>query len=215
MARGLRIAAVVVVAVTLGTLAQGNLALVVASWWARGNADLDAGPELEGVRKLYVVDDRLWRGAQPGTTGFRSLAEAGVTAVIDLRPSANARQVDRELNALGMESFHLPVTDGRPPSPRQVREVVRVVEESQGRVFLHCGEGVGRAGTTSSAYKVTTGQATASEALEESLAIGVLTLEQIAFIRSLDRDGAHSPPAGVKAISRFLDGPRQLFNRFV
>jgi protein tyrosine phosphatase (PTP) superfamily phosphohydrolase (DUF442 family) len=215
MARGLRIAALVVVAATLLALLQGNLALVAASWWARTDADLDAGPNLDGVRKLYVVDDRLWRGAQPGTTGFRSLAEAGVTAVIDLRPSPNARRVDRELNALGMESFHLPVTDGRPPSPGQVQEVVRIVEESQGRVFLHCGEGVGRAGTTSSAYKVTTGQASADEALRESLAIGVLTFEQIAFIRSLDSDGAHDPSSVVKAYSRFLDGPRQLFNRFV
>jgi protein tyrosine phosphatase (PTP) superfamily phosphohydrolase (DUF442 family) len=215
MARGLRITALVVVAATLLALLQGNLALVAASWWARTDTELDAGPNLDGVRKLYVVDDRLWRGAQPGTTGFRSLAEAGVTTVIDLRPSPDARRVDRELNALGMESVHLPVTDGRPPSPSQVGEVVRIVEESQGRVFLHCGEGVGRAGTTSSAYKVTTGQASASEALRESLAIGVLTFEQIAFIRSLDRDGAHNPPAVVKAYSRFLDGPRQLFNRFV
>ena len=99
----------------------------------------------------------------------------------------------RELRALGMESIHLPVTDGTPPSPSQVRRVVDIVDNSQGRVFLHCGEGVGRAGTMSAAYKVTTGKASASEALRESLAIGVLTFEQVAFIRSLDRDGAHDP----------------------
>jgi hypothetical protein len=93
--------------------------------------------------------------------------------------------------------------------------LVAIARASEGRVFLHCGEGVGRAGTMSSAYKVTTGNADATEALRESLAIGVLTLEQIAFIRALDRDGAHSPPAPVKALSRYLDGPRQLFNRFV
>ena len=80
-------------AATIGALLQGNLALIAASWWARGDTELEAGPELDGVRKLYVVDDRLWRGAQPGTEGFRSLAESGVTAVIDLRPSRNARQV--------------------------------------------------------------------------------------------------------------------------
>ena len=213
--RRLRIAAFVVLAATIGALLQGNLALIAASWWARGDTELEAGPKLDGVRKLYVVDDRLWRGAQPGTTGFRSLAESGVTAVIDLRPSKNARQVDRELNALGMESYHLPVTDGRPPSPEQVRQVVDIVGESPGRVFLHCGEGVGRAGTTSSAYKVTTGEASANEALRESLAIGVLTLEQITFIHSLERDGAHSPSAVPTAVSRFLDGPRQLYNMVI
>jgi protein tyrosine phosphatase (PTP) superfamily phosphohydrolase (DUF442 family) len=213
--RRIRIAALVVLAATIGALLQGNLALIAASWWARGNTELDAGPDLDGVRKLYNVDDRLWRGAQPGTEGFRSLAESGVTAVIDLRPNTDARKVDRELRALGVESIHLPVTDGQPPLPSQVREVVGIVNRSQGRVFLHCGEGVGRAGTMSAAYKVTTGQASASEALRESLAVGVLTLEQISFIHSLDRDGAHEPPAVATAVSRFLDGPRQLFNQFV
>jgi protein tyrosine phosphatase (PTP) superfamily phosphohydrolase (DUF442 family) len=213
--RRVRIAALVVLAATVGALLQGNLALIAASWWARGNTELDAGPDLAGVRKLYVVDERLWRGAQPGTEGFRSLAESGVTTVIDLRPSPDARKVDRELRALGMENLHLPVIDGRPPSPSQVRRVVDIVEESQGRVFLHCGEGVGRAGTMSAAYKVTTGKASASEALRESLAIGVLTLEQIAFIRSLDRAGAHDPPVVATAVSRFLDAPRQLFNTIV
>jgi protein tyrosine phosphatase (PTP) superfamily phosphohydrolase (DUF442 family) len=213
--RRLRIAAFVVVAAMVGALLQGNLALIAASWWARGNTELDAGPKLDGVRKLYVVDDRLWRGAQPGLGGFRSLAESGVTTVIDLRPSKDARRVDKELRALGVESIHLPVTDGTPPSPSQVRQVVEIVDKSQGRVFLHCGEGVGRAGTMSAAYKVTTGKASASEALRESLAIGVLTFEQIAFIRSLDRDGAHDPPVIATAVSRFLDAPRQLFNTLV
>ena len=213
--RRIRIAAFVVLAATIGALLQGNLALIAASWWARANTELDAGPKLEGVRKLYVVDERLWRGAQPSTTGFRSLAASGVRTVIDLRPSTDARKVDRELRALGMESIHLPVTDGTPPSPTQVRRVVDIVDNSQGRVFLHCGEGVGRAGTMSAAYKVTTGKASASEALRESLAIGVLTFEQVAFIRSLDRDGAHDPSVVATAVSRFLDGPRQLVNTLV
>ena len=213
--RRVRIAALIVVATTVGVLVQGNLALIAASWWARSNTDLHAGPQLDGVRKLYVVDDRVWRGAQPGTEGFRSLAERGVTTVVDLRPGTDALRTDDEVRALGMEPVHMPVTDGQPPSPEQVRDLVRVVDRTTGIVFLHCGEGVGRAGTMSSAYKVTTGQASAADALRESLAIGVLTLEQIAFIRSLDHDGAHEPPAVVTAVSRFLDGPRQLVNRFV
>jgi protein tyrosine phosphatase (PTP) superfamily phosphohydrolase (DUF442 family) len=213
--RRLRIGALVLLAAVAGSLIQGNLALIGMSWLARGTTDLDAGPNLEGVRKLYVVDARVWRGAQPGATGFRSLAGRGVTTVVDLRPGRGTRAEDEELRALGMEPVHLPVTDGRPPSPDQVEQFVDIARASNGRVFLHCGEGVGRAGTMSAAYKVTTGKADATEALRESLAIGVITFEQIAFIRSLDRDGAHSPPVVAKAVSRYLDGPRQLFNTFV
>lgn len=213
--RRLRVVAFVVVAVVAGSLIQGNIALVAASWLARGTTDLDTGPKLEGVRKLYVVDDHVWRGAQPGAVGFRSLAARGVTTVVDLRPGPDANDVDGELRALGMEPIHLPVTDGRPPSASQVRDFVAIARASNGRVFVHCGEGVGRAGTMSAAYKVTTGKADATEALRESLAIGVLTLEQIAFIRALDRDGAQNPPAVATAVSRYLDGPRQLVNRLV
>jgi protein tyrosine phosphatase (PTP) superfamily phosphohydrolase (DUF442 family) len=213
--RRLRITAFVLLAAVAGSLIQGNLVLIGASWLARATTDLDAGPKLDGVRKLYVVDDKVWRGAQPGDVGFRSLAERGVTTVVDLRPAPDAREQDDKLRALGMEPVHLPVTDGRPPSPSQVREFVAIARASTGRVFLHCGEGVGRAGTMSAAYKVTTGKADSTEALRESLAIGVITLEQIAFIRGLDRDGAQSPPVPAKAVSRYIDGPRQLFNRFV
>lgn len=213
--RRLRLILLVVLAAVLGSLVQGNLLLVGASWLARMGTDLDAGPELEGVRKLYVVDERVWRGAQPRAVGFRSLAGEGVTTVVDLRPTSGAAREDANLRALGLNVVHMPVTDGRPPSPSQVREFIAIVDDSSGRVFLHCGEGVGRAGTMAAAYRVATGETDATTAVRESLAVGVLTLEQISFIRLLDRDGAEEPPAIVKAVSRYLDGPRQLFNRFV
>lgn len=76
--RRLRLVVLVVLAVIAGSLVQGNLALVAASWLARGTTDLNPGPEVDGVRKLYVVSGRVWRGAQPGAVGFRSLAELGV-----------------------------------------------------------------------------------------------------------------------------------------
>jgi protein tyrosine phosphatase (PTP) superfamily phosphohydrolase (DUF442 family) len=212
--RRLRLIVLVGLAAVLGSLVQGNLFLITSSWVARVGTDLDAGPELEGVRKLYVVDERVWRGAQPRAVGFRSLADEGVTTVVDLRPSSGAAREDANLRALGLDVVHMPVTDGRPPSPSQVQEFVAIVDDSSGRVFLHCGEGVGRAGTMAAAYKVAAGETDARTAVRESLAIGVLTLEQISFISSLDRDGAHEPPAVVKAVSRYLDGPRQLFNRF-
>lgn len=212
--RRIRIAVLALVVLVAGSLIQGNLLLVGMSWLARTTTDLEGAVEVEGVRKVYALDDRVLRGAQPGAAGFRSLAARGVTTVVDLRPGGIHKE-DRELRALGMEVVHLPITDGRPPSPSQVRQFVAIARGSSGLVFVHCGEGVGRAGTMSAAYRVTTGETNSSEAVRQSLAVGVLTLEQIAFINSLERDGAHSPPAPVAAISRYLDGPRQLFNRFV
>jgi protein tyrosine phosphatase (PTP) superfamily phosphohydrolase (DUF442 family) len=213
--RRIRIALLALLVVTAGSLIQGNLALVGLSWLARGTTDLEGAVQVEGVRKVYALDDRVLRGAQPGITGFRSLAARGVTTVVDLRPGTGADDEDEELRALGIEPVHLPITDGRPPSPSQVRQFVDIARASTGLVFVHCGEGVGRAGTMSAAYRVTTGKVNSSKAVRQSLAVGVLTLEQVAFINSLEREGAHDPPAVATAISRYLDGPRQLFNRFI
>lgn len=213
--RRLRIALLALLVVVAGSLIQGNLALVGMSWLARATTDLEGARNVEGVRKVYALDDRVLRGAQPGMPGFRSLAAEGVTTVVDLRPGSNTDAEDERLRALGLEVVHLPITDGRPPSPEQVDQFVAVTRESSGLVFVHCGEGVGRAGTMAAAYRVTTGNTDSSEAVRQSLAVGVLTLEQVAFINSLERDGANTPPAPVQALSRYLDGPRQLFNRFV
>jgi protein tyrosine phosphatase (PTP) superfamily phosphohydrolase (DUF442 family) len=213
--RRIGITVLALLVVTTGTLIQGNLALVGMSWLARSTTDLEGAVDIDGVRKVYALDDKVLRGAQPGITGYRSLAARGVTTIVDLRPGEAAHKEDPALGALGLEVVHVPITDGRPPSPSQVRRFVDIARASDGLVFVHCGEGVGRAGTMAAAYKVTTGKTSSSDAVRESLAVGVLTLEQVAFINSLDRGGAHDPPAPVAALSRFLDGPRQLFNRLV
>jgi protein tyrosine phosphatase (PTP) superfamily phosphohydrolase (DUF442 family) len=213
--RRIRIAVLALLVVTAGSLIQGNLALVGMSWLARATTDLEDAVEVDGVRKVYALDDRVLRGAQPGMPGYRSLAARGVTTVVDLRPGTGAYKEDPALRALGMEVVHLPITDGRPPSPSQVRQFVAIARANTGLVFVHCGEGVGRAGTMSAAYRVTTGRTSSSKAVRQSLAVGVLTLEQVAFINSLEREGAHDPPAVATAVSRYLDAPRQLFNRFV
>jgi protein tyrosine phosphatase (PTP) superfamily phosphohydrolase (DUF442 family) len=197
------------------TLIYGNIALVAMSWAARPISDLDQVEGVPTVRHLIAVDDRVWRGAEPNADGFRELAAHGVVTVVDLRPGTPSRRDDVLVRSLGMEVVHIPVIDGRTPAASQVRSFEELVRRSRGRVFLHCGEGVGRAGTMAAAYKVTTGQTDARTAVRESLAVGVLTLEQIAFIAGLDRDGVHRPPALAVIVSRYLDGPRQLYNKFL
>jgi len=60
--RRVGMAALIVVSATILVLVQGNVALIAASRWASSTTDLHPGPRLDGVRKLYVVDDRVWRG---------------------------------------------------------------------------------------------------------------------------------------------------------
>ncbi len=193
----------------------GNLAIVVVSQVASRVVDAPALPdtvEISGIDNLQAVDAKLLRGAAPSATGYRSLATAGVTTIIDLRAEQDAVRDDARVEDLGMRVVHLPVRDGQVPSQDEVDRVLATVEASPGLVFMHCGAGVGRAGATSAAYLVATGQAAPREALRQNLAVGPPSLEQIAFVAGL-ADGAGRPNPILVGLSRTLDAPRRLWSR--
>ena len=82
-----------------------------------------------------------------------------------------------------------------------------------GQILVHCGAGVGRTGAMVSAFLVTTGQATGSQAMMRSLAVGPPSLEQLAFEYDMGRKSNYSQPhLAVRVISRVFCEPRLLFN---
>ncbi|HET9442383.1 MAG TPA: dual specificity protein phosphatase family protein [Acidimicrobiales bacterium] len=196
----------------LGTVAfflVPNLVMVGVSALARRGAP--AAPDVVGVKNFAEVDDRLWRGAAPGRVGYRSLADHGVTTVIDLRAEDYIRVDEAELADLGITRIHLPLRDGQSPGPELVERFLAIVRDAPGRVFLHCGAGVGRTGTLAAAYLVSTGQASGSEAVRRNLQVGPPSLEQVAFSAQLDGRRVHRPATAVVAMSRVLDAPRRIW----
>jgi len=172
------------------------------------------GAQVDGVDKLAVVDEHVWRGAAPSLEGYDSLAAAGVTTVVDLRAEPEASEVDVRIQDLGMDVVHLPVRDGQIPTGEQIAAFLAVVDQSSGTVFVHCGGGVGRTGTMAAAYLVASGQASGAEAMVRNLAVGPPSLEQLVFAGALDGDETERPPGLVVAVSRVLDAPRRLWSRF-
>ena len=198
----------IAVAALVGVIVVGNVLIVGSYFVAARTVDVTTVPEVDGVGNLAVVDDKVWRGANPTRDGMRSLAEAGVATVVDLRP--NGQRDDDYVRSLGMRPVNIYVPDGQTPRDEDVDRFLRVVRESDGTVFVHCSSGVGRSGVMAAAYLArTAGDSGPSMALT-NLAIGPSSFEQIWYAA---RGADDRPNPAVVGLSRFLDGPRQLLNR--
>ena len=204
----LRIARLLALAAVL-FLAGGNALIYGVSWVAGRSITAVSIAGVEGVGKLRVVDAELWRGSAPTEEGYRNLAARGVTTIVDLRAEADARDEDAFVRSLGLRVIHLPIRDGQVPSEAAVHRLLQIVGDDDGVVFLHCGAGVGRTGAMTGAYLVASGQADPREALAGNLAVGPPSLEQMAWVSSLDGSDVDRPNPLVVATSRVLDAPRR------
>jgi len=191
----------------VAVVAIGNGAILGASFLARtttSSVELD----VPGVKNAVAVDQRVWRGAAPSAEGYRHLAEAGVTTVVDLRHDSERDAAVDVVEGLGIELVRLPIRDGQLPSSADVARFLEIVDDAESTVFVHCGAGVGRTGAMAAAYLVAGEGVGGVGAARRNLAVGPPSLEQIAFAAA----GAERPPAVVTALSRVLDAPRRIWH---
>lgn len=193
-------------------LLVGNLLILGAHAWAKGASPAQA-LSVEGIANFRAVDDVVWRGAAPSTTGYRSLIEHGVATIVDVRAEAGLAEAPAFLGDAGVEVHHLPIRDGQTPTEGDVTAFLDIVRQSPGPVFLHCGAGVGRTGAMVAAYLAATSQSSGAERVRNNLAVGPPSLEQIAYAANLGRGDFSRPHVAVVAASRVLDAPRRIIHQ--
>lgn len=198
----------------VAVLVIGNLVILGAHAFAMRNASgtaVDVPADVAAIRNFEAVDGTLWRGGAPGADDYRALAAAGVTTVVDLRAERGLHIPEDLLTELGVTRVAIPIRDGQTPTTEQVGRFLDAVEGADGRVYIHCGAGVGRTGTMAAAYAVARGRS-GWDAMRANLAVGPPSLEQLAFAVSLDAgELATRPNAVVVAVSRTLDAPRRIW----
>lgn len=150
----------------------------------------DALPrELSGfegeIRGLWR-DGRVFIAGQPDETALARFKKLGVTAVVNLRTTAEMEDRERVpfdeaavVDSLGMEYIHIPLGgDDHPYTPMAVERFADVLFRHEGLVLLHCTVGW-RASYMWSAYLVSDQGFSLGAAMArgDSMAIGDLPIE--------------------------------------
>ena len=202
-----------VLAVSAALILAGNLAILAATAVARESTPKARIHDVPGIDHLEAVDAKLWRGGAPSNEGYRALAAAGTTTIVDLRAEDGLEHDVAFAESLGLKVVTIPIRDGQTPTTEQVDRFLQATQEAPGPVFVHCGAGVGRTGTMVGAYMVSTDQLNGRGALRRNLAVGPPSLEQVAFVAGLERGSLERPNMAVRALSRVLDAPRRAWVR--
>jgi tyrosine-protein phosphatase SIW14 len=135
---------------------------------------------IEGVRNFHKVDDRVYRGAQPTSEGFRNLAKLGVKIVVDLREGGGRSLNEEKLVAAdGMRYVAFPLNGWGAPTLANVTKVLDLLEDaSTGPVFVHCKRGADRTGSVIACYRVEHDRWRNAQALAEARSLGMSRLEK-------------------------------------
>ncbi|MGV9453371.1 fused DSP-PTPase phosphatase/NAD kinase-like protein [Streptomyces sp. NPDC003635] len=201
----------------LAMWAIGAGGILGLSFWAKAETPAPAGTRtVQGVHNFQPVssDGKLWRGAAPSPAGYRELATMGFATVVDLRAEdLSAKQLAGPEKA-GLDVVRVPIRDGQTPTSKQVNQLLDVVKNASGPVFVHCGAGVGRTGTMAAAYLVKTGEESSAGAVRRNLAVGPPSIEQIYYGLNLSPSKAEQPPLPVVVVSRLVDAPRRIMSWF-
>jgi protein tyrosine/serine phosphatase len=132
-------------------------------------------PQAPGVGNFHQLNETVYRGAQPSTQGFQSLAKLGVKTIIDLREAGHRAMAEKQVvEAAGMKYINIPLDGLAAPPAEQVTHLLALLNDSTaGPVFVHCRRGADRTGTIIACYRIAHDHWNNKQALAEAKANGM------------------------------------------
>src|SRR5579863_1679234 len=133
---------------------------------------------------MTPLDSGVWRGPRPVTVkDVYALKEAGIKACLSLQSGwyealrDEVYEEDEMLESRGIRSFHLPLSDWRPPT-REVLETAKMLmtDVANHPIYVHCLHGVDRTGIVCAYYRVKVHGWAIDRALGEMYTLGFHTM---------------------------------------
>jgi hypothetical protein len=153
-------------------------------------------PAMTGIPllKYCQVTPQLYVGSQFKTNGKRQLDKIGISAVVNMRIEWD----DAAHNLAFPQYLHLPTVDDTAPTIQHLEKGIQFIHDSiqhGGKVYIHCGGGIGRAPTMAAAYLISEGNT-----LDQALAMIrkvrpfiFITPPQMDLLRQLDSHNHFTP----------------------
>jgi protein tyrosine/serine phosphatase len=119
------------------------------------------------IRNFGKMDNRLYRGAQPGEEDYKDLKALGINTVIDLTDSPKSYE-KRSVEALGMHYVNIPMSDSSYPKQESIDSFLKLVNDSStGVMYIHCAGGRHRTGVMGAVYRFNVNHWTYDQAYAE------------------------------------------------
>jgi len=118
------------------------------------------------VWRLSELSPALFLGGQHGTRGYAAMQARGISAIVNLR---EAHHNDVARGIAGARHLHLPTIDNTAPRLADLQRGAAFIAAEiarGGKVYVHCGVGVGRAPTLVAAYLIRSGGESPAQALQ-------------------------------------------------
>jgi tyrosine-protein phosphatase SIW14 len=151
--------------------------------------------QVPGIGNFHVVNEHIYRGAQPSPQGFHNLAKLGVKTIVDLREGTSREAGESGVvTNEGMRYFHVPMASSGAPTVEQVYSVLHFLNDGANwPVFIHCRRGADRTGNVLACYRIAHDSWPNEKALREAKLDGMSPLERAMqrYILAFRPDSVH------------------------
>ncbi|MEM9078974.1 MAG: dual specificity protein phosphatase family protein [Bacteroidota bacterium] len=118
---------------------------------------------IKGFKRLYKLNDSVYRSEQPGTKGFQQLEEIGLKTIINFRRN---KKDDWKARKTQLVLEHYPLKT-KELTEEQILTALKLIQSAEKPVLLHCWHGSDRTGAISAAYRIVFEDWDKEKAIEE------------------------------------------------